>query len=428
MGLSRTPAVPDCSTMADQRVRPATPGGRTGRGAVAASVPFADMAAADLYVDREYEGGTAGNVSDDPLQRLLPVGNQGGFRYKGSPIKDDVRLIVLYTTGDEPAWPDTIDLFTGTLTYFGDNRQPGHELHATSRRGNEILRRMFDRAEGDASTRVLVPPVLVFSRGQRGRDVVFRGLAAPGSPWAAAGEDLVALWREADGKRFQNYRATFTLQSAERVSREWIKELLAGYPLGPACPTAWRRWVTSGRHTPLISERIDIRSRSDQLPADATGRRIISEIHSYFNLELNQAHRFEECAVEIWRSLAPATGEVDVTRPWRDGGRDAVGSYLLGPIADRIPVEFALEAKCYGLENSVGTREMSRLIARLRFRQFGVFVTTSYFGKQAYEEVRLDQHPVVLVAARDIVATLASSGLTTVGAVKDWLHSRFPAL
>jgi hypothetical protein len=36
---------------------------------------------------------------------------------------------------------------------------------------------------------------------------------------------------------------------------------------------------------------------------------------------------------------------------------------------------------------------MSRLISRLRFRQFGVFITTSYFHHQAYEEVRLDQHP-----------------------------------
>ncbi|MCP1762460.1 O-acetyl-ADP-ribose deacetylase (regulator of RNase III) [Bradyrhizobium japonicum] len=36
-----------------------------------------------------------------------------------------------------------------------------------------------------------------------------------------------------------------------------------------------------------------------------------------------------------------------------------------------------LEAKCYGSGNSVGVREMSRLISRLRHRQFGVLVTTS---------------------------------------------------
>ena len=46
--------------------------------------------------------------------------------------------------------------------------------------------------------------------------------------------------------------------------------------------------------------------------------------------------------------------KIDVTRPWRDGGRDAVGEYLLGPHADPVAVEFALEAKCYAPTKSVG--------------------------------------------------------------------------
>lgn len=77
-------------------------------GPAAGVVPFTDLGSADLYVDRIYQGGSAGNVSDDPLQRLLPVGNQGGFRYKGSPARGGVRLVVLYTTGADPEWPDTL--------------------------------------------------------------------------------------------------------------------------------------------------------------------------------------------------------------------------------------------------------------------------------------------------------------------------------
>ena len=46
---------------------------------------FADLATAPLVVDAVYRGGTAGNAGDDPLAKLLPVGNQGGFRFKGSP-------------------------------------------------------------------------------------------------------------------------------------------------------------------------------------------------------------------------------------------------------------------------------------------------------------------------------------------------------
>ena len=48
-----------------------------------------------------------------------------------------------------------------------------------------------------------------------------------------------------------------------------------------------------------------------------------------------------------------------LSRPVRDGGRDAVGKYRLGEGASAVLVEFALEAKCYGLNNSVGVRELS---------------------------------------------------------------------
>src|SRR3954449_11914637 len=107
---------------------------------MAQTVAFADLQGADLHVDRVYEGGSAGNVRDDPLHRLLPVGNQGGFRYKGQPASDGIRLIALYSSGADPEWPDFLDPFTGTFTYYGDNKAPGRDLHDTQRRGNLILK------------------------------------------------------------------------------------------------------------------------------------------------------------------------------------------------------------------------------------------------------------------------------------------------
>lgn len=47
-------------------------------------IPFDELATSDLIVDAVYEGQAKGNVSDDPISRLLPgVGNQGGFRAAG---------------------------------------------------------------------------------------------------------------------------------------------------------------------------------------------------------------------------------------------------------------------------------------------------------------------------------------------------------
>jgi hypothetical protein len=387
-------------------------------------VPFAHLASADLYVDRIYQGGSAGNLSDDPLQRLLPVGNQGGFRYTGSQARGGVRVVVLYTTGTDPEWPDTLDPFTGTFTYFGDNKAPGRELHDTQRRGNSILRDIFELAHGSPADRALVPPVLVFSRAGQGRDVVFRGLAVPGAPTLPPGEDLVSLWRVRDGRRFQNYRATFTILDEATVSRAWLNDILTGNAAPSTFrPRAWGRWAEAGAYSPLITQRVEVRSREEQRPITTAGIEMVQTIHRHF---AHDPHRFEARAVEIWRRCAPSTSTVDLTRPYRDGGRDAVGTYLLGPPADRLAVEFALEAKCYAATNAVGVRDMSRLISRLRHRQFGVFVTTSIFNAQAYEEVRLDNHPVVLIAARDIVDILTSTGIPTPTATHRWLTTQFP--
>ncbi len=118
----------------------------------------------------------------------------------------------------------------------------------------------------------------------------------------------------------------------------------------------------------------------------------------------------------------------DVTRPSRDGGRDAVGLYRIGHEAAAIKVEYALEAKCYGPDNSVGTREVARLISRLRHRQFGIIVTTSFLHYQAYKEIREDQHPVIVVSARDIVEILAKAGMTSLPDVLNWLGANFPSM
>jgi cystathionine beta-lyase family protein involved in aluminum resistance len=84
-------------------------------------------------------------------------------------------------------------------------------------------------------------------------------------------------------------------------------------------------------------------------------------------------------------------------------------------------VAFALEAKCYSEANSVGVREVSRLVSRIKHREFGVLVTTSFVDRQAYQEVVEDGHPVILVAARDIVGLLRGAGYTTPKLVETWL-------
>ena len=42
------------------------------------------------------------------------------------------KFTVLCTSGENRDWPDQLDVNTGRFIYYGDNRKPGRELHATN--------------------------------------------------------------------------------------------------------------------------------------------------------------------------------------------------------------------------------------------------------------------------------------------------------
>jgi hypothetical protein len=387
------------------------------------TVAAVDLATTDLIVDALYQGGRIGNAGDDPFPKLLGMSNQGGFRYRGD-LRSKLDMVLLTSSLTDPDWPDSLDRESGVYTYFGDNKEPGRGLHETGRRGNELLRQVFEDAQGGPGGRERVPPIFVFSGSGTWRDGIFLGLVVPGASDLTLAEDLVAVWRTKSGKRFQNYRARFTVLDAPVVKRRWIDSIIAGSPIDSAAPPAWRRWVATGARRPLIAPRsLEYRTKAEQLPGDDVERQLIQLVRDHF---LPRPHDFEYFAGAIARLMLPDMETLDVTRPSRDGGRDAIGQLRIGSGASAILVDFALEAKCYSLPNSVGVREVSRLISRLRHRQFGILVTTTWVDLQAYKEIKEDQHPIVVMSAADVVRLLKSSGRGTVPALAAWLRSEFP--
>jgi Restriction endonuclease AspBHI N-terminal/Restriction endonuclease len=383
----------------------------------AVRVPRDQLSNADLILDAVYEGGRAGNAGDDPLGPLLGVSNQGGFRHLGR--KEKPNLLVITTSLAEPDWPDGLDLETGRFTYYGDNRRPGRELHRTPRWGNQMLRDLFERLHSVPPQRESVAPTLVFSTVGTYRDVKFLGLAVPGASGLTSTQDLVALWRHVAGARFQNYRATFTILRVAIVRRQWLRDICAGKPLSETAPPEWLAWVKSGQAEPLRSSRtIQHRTRDEQLPSGSSDKQMLAAIRDTF---AGRPHDFEACAAAIAELLLPGIVSIDLTRASRDGGRDAIGKYRIGSGETAIDVEFALEAKCYGPEHAVSVKDTARLISRLRHRQFGILVTTSYIHSQAYKEIKDDQHPVVMVTGADIVAILKGAGVRDKPAVETWV-------
>lgn len=388
------------------------------------TVPFEEIQSSDLNVDACYVGGRFGNARDDPFPRLLSLDAQGGFRYRGK-VSGRLEMLALISSMNDPDWPDSLDEETGVFTYYGDNKKPGRELHDTGRDGNLILQRIFTLARSGPDGRAQVPPILLFANAGTWRDVKFLGLAVPGASDLDASEELVAIWRTSGGNRFQNYRARFTVLDASVISRGWLNSMIASARDDSFAPEAWRTWVKTGRRKPLLAARtLEYRGRTEQLPEDREGELMIAAIRDHFR---DRPHAFEHCAVAIARFMIPDIATSDVTRPSIDGGRDATGQMRIGSGPSAILVDFALEAKCYTPPNAVNVRDMSRLISRLRHRQFGVLVTTSCVDLQAYKEIKEDGHPIVVIAATDIVELLRRNGKGSADAIRQWLNEEFPA-
>jgi len=373
------------------------------------------LAEADLVIDAIYRAGTATNLKAEVLSKLLPVGNAGGFRIKGR--GDSVKLVVLTSNTNVSVWPDSLNVETGQVCYFGDNREPG-DLHST--KGNRLLRDYFAKIHTSTDSRREVPVFLYFEKFGSGRDWCFKGLLVPGGPGVSRDDELVAIWRTSDtGERFQNYQASFTVLDAPIISRAWINQILEGNNCAGAAPPSYTDWVKSGRIRPLVAPRAKrFRTREEQIPEKKEDQLLLKHLVSQFESE---PHGFEFVALEIWKlvSKEPVTGEI--TRKSADGGRDANGHVYIGPQNDLLPLEFILEAKCYSINNSVGVKETSRLVSRIRENQFGVLITTSFVAKQAYEEVREGIRPVVILSGADVISVLKANGIYSKKLLDQWL-------
>ena len=336
--------------------------------------------------------------------------------------------IVLYTSMEELEWPDFLEEETGIFRYYGDNRQPGRTLTDTKKKGNLILEQAFELLNNGKNLKDM-PPFFVFKKTGEGRDVQFLGLAAPGNPKISPDKDLIAFWRTIKDKRFQNYEAYFTILNTGKspISKKWINSLIYDHENNlDYAPDAWKKFIQEGRNgiEALKAPRMfKLPSKYDQLgSSNEEGRQCLEIIRKHYE---NFPQGFENCATKIISQMDSNFIDFSLTRPWRDGGRDAIGRYSIkagSKVNYPLMIDCALEAKCYGVNRGVGVREMSRLISRIRYRQFGIMITTGYVDGQAYSEVVEDGHPILIITASDIAAILKRNSITPLN-ISEWLNS-----
>lgn len=380
-----------------------------------------------IYKNRAF----ASNTKNEVLPKLMGVGNRKGFRYRRNNNDNEVKYVVLVSSNNDIYWQDEIDEEFGLCKYYGDNKIAGKELHETD--GNKILRQVYNYAvSSDKELRKKIPPFFLFYKDKIG-GVQYKGLLAPGFDTMPSKDWLKALWSKRDeGGRFQNYEAIFTILDTSAGSEfrpgeaaidlRWLDDLMNGKGYDSIyAPFAWKTWIEKGKYTPLISNvRPRYRTKKEQLPEDENKKKMLKTIVDYFQDDLYAFEYMAMDLVKISDDNIPVAPER--TRRVRDGGRDGIGDYI---IMGKLKVTYAVEAKCHYINSPVGVTETSRLISRIRHRQFGVIVTTSYVHEQAYKEIINDEHPIIVLSGIDIIDLLFKIGITNNEQLIDHLHTQY---
>lgn len=364
----------------------------------------------DLVIDEIYEGGEVGNISDDVLTKLMNVQNAGGFRFRNILNGTDKAYIVLYSSNEDIDWPDVLEAETGKFKYYGDNKRPGDKVD--SKKGNLILEAIFNEENRNS-----IPPVFIFMKNptaSSNRSVRFLGLAVPEDYHLGKENSLKAIWRTSNGERFINYEAHFTILNTKSINREWLSCLINGDSLNSSfAPESWVKYVKYGLTDDIIlraPKNKEYRSKNEQLPSTNKELKKLDFIYQYYK---DDPYKFEYFAAKLVGLMDNNFLNFNITRAVKDGGIDAIGEYRLGHKNNSIKLRCALEAKCYQRDNSNGVKLLSRLISRLKYRDFGIFVTTSYVSEQAYKELLEDGHPVIIISGRDIVEILTNNRINT---------------
>jgi hypothetical protein len=383
-----------------------------------------------LRVDGSYRDLANWTHEDDEFNKFFRfsdgrgITNAQGFRPKsrsgGSTAITDCGFCLLITTLREPEWPDALERDSGVFTYYGDNREPGTAIADTHIGGNRLLELVFERLHD--GYRHSIPPFLCFQKyvsADGGTYMRFLGLAVPGAQGMSSLDDLVAVWRRKGDERFLNYKATFTILDAAEVSHTWLDSIVSGEEAFAAtdCPPTYLRWVQAGRYVPLITEpKSTPRTKDDQQPRTAPEELVLEKVKTL------TPRQFEHAAADLLGMMDSRFIDIRVTREVRDGGRDVIAKYIVGHGDHGIPLDVSVEVKLWDRAGAVGVKPMMRLISRLKYRDFGVFITTTFFDKTVQDELIEDGHPVILVSGGDVARILIENEI--VGASLDrWLES-----
>ena len=342
------------------------------------------------------------------------IGMTGGIRPRsylhqiGTRLPAYVVLVTAHIAGDYAnPWDDVVDERAGVIRYWGDAKFASREKTCDAFNGNRCLKGIYD--ELIVGDRTVLPPILHFSRPSSGR-LVFSGLCAL--------ETMELTWFEDCGRPIRNYRYGLSILDEEFVSVDWLRSRVIATTktaLMNDAPLAWIDYVR-GRTRRRQLWKARVLTTEAQLPTPGSdNERILEQLT---NLAPND---FEAVIVALFQEMKTVDHSITGTRYVNDNGFDFFGSFTMPlPVGYEVP----LRGEVKRWKQGVGVGEVSRLVARLRRGEYGIFVTTSYYTRQAQEEVLDDAYPVKLFAGADLVRFLRELKLVVGDHLRqDWLEA-----
>lgn len=371
----------------------------------------------NFRVGQEYRDTGSPNKEEDQFLRWINLPNSGlksmgGIRWlkTKSNKRESPDGIILLTNEVASAmhnpWDDLVNHHLGTIRYWGDAKH-----HPTMRiddfSGNKNLRKAID--EPRRSQR---PFILHFTKKRKGW-VTFNGLCVLDS--------LDLGWFQDKQRPVQNYRATLTILNCEYVNAQWLADWRVKESLTERldlAPEAWNEYIRIGKITPMRAWDTKILSKNRQLPLTNS-----LEEQAIDRLMKVPAFEFEKLVTELIEGVGgELVRDLEKTRDRKDGGFDFVGTFVL-PEPFGYEIRFKGEVKRH--KNSISPDQVSRLVARLGRGEYGVYVTTSFFTRQAQSEIYEMNYPVSLVYANKLIEMIKHTTHWTGNGIDEAWLSRF---
>lgn len=355
-----------------------------------------------------------------------------------------VAVFITPAGGHRLPWLDEVDLETGFIRYFGDNK-PELRGPAEESLGNKTLLAEMDLHASDRRDDRLKAAPLLFFMNHGGEDGALSEFLGFGLIKQA--HRVTQLHK---GRSFSNYafdcvllRGIEDAEGSELLDLSWIDArrdpAIDTADTVRLAPPSWRSWIEGGvlklesREVRRFVVRGEVWPSSEQVPPeDSHLGRILKAIYDRY--EGNYKHGFQALAALATQHEITVPGlaymEGWITPVGPDGGVDFVQRLDLGKGFGSTRLVVLGQAKCRKpwplAGNGVTAEELARVVARLRRGSIGAYVTTSFYTEAAQRELQVDEYPIVLIHGRRL-AEIAESlrdtfGHTTISELLDWVE------